>query len=97
MHKDRRTNEETVVVQVKDNQVSPQRMQEGQGPKGETSVRQIQWPTSLCVVGHDGEEFLFVDLAILVKVKFVYHCLPVGVCWTRQLYILQLHTWVGCR
>jgi len=31
--------------------------------------------TRLCVVRHDGKELLLVDLAVLVEVKFVYHCL----------------------
>jgi hypothetical protein len=30
----------------------------------------------LCIIGHDSKEFLLVDLAILVKVKLIYHSLP---------------------
>ena len=35
-------------------------------------------PLALRVVRHDGEEFLLIDLAILVEVEFVNHCLPRG-------------------
>ena len=31
----------------------------------------------LCVVGHNGEKLLFIDLAVLVQIKFVYHRLSV--------------------
>jgi hypothetical protein len=30
----------------------------------------------LSIIGHDGKEFLLVNLAVLVQVKLVYHCLP---------------------
>jgi hypothetical protein len=33
------------------------------------------WTKWLSIIGHYSEELLFVDFPILVKVKFVYHCL----------------------
>ena len=37
-----------------------------------------------CIVGHDREELLLVDLAVLVEVELVDHCLPVGATTTTR-------------
>jgi hypothetical protein len=30
---------------------------------------------TLCIVRHNGEEFLFVDFPVLVEIELIYHCL----------------------
>jgi hypothetical protein len=36
------------------------------------------WTKRLCIVCHYGEEFLLANLAVLVEIKFIYHCLSGG-------------------